>query len=849
MGALMRRIDWPATSLGPVDRWPQSLRSVVGMLLQSKAQIILFWGPDFTVLYNDAYRQVFGVKHPSALARPGREAWSEIWEAVLHPPLAGVVRTGEAFSGTDLLFFIERHGFLEETYFDVSYDPVRIESGEVGGVYCIVSETTARVVAARRMALLKDLAAPAAFATTIREACVMAMTTMSRHPADILFALIYLDDALECCTDGAHEKLAAAPAGQVRELVFASSINGLSGRLVVGLNPHRPYDGACQAFLDLVAHQLGTSVAGARAFEQEKQRAEALAELDRAKTTFFSNVSHEFRTPLTLILGPIEDMLAESVNRPEYERLAVIHRNSLRLLKLVNNLLDFSRLDAGGVRPSFEPTDLAALTTDLASTFRAAIERAGMEFHVYCPALEEPVYVDHEMWERVVLNLLSNAFKYTLRGRISVMLERTGGKVVLSVTDTGVGIPEAELPHVFKRFHRIADVHGRTHEGTGIGLALVKELVRVLGGEVTVDSVVGLGTTFSVAVPLGRRHVPVDYLGEARPRLSWSVTASPYVEEALRWLPDGEDHGQVHRDLVREATPAPVADRQPAAGETPRPRILIADDNADMRDYLARLLGAQFDVAVARDGAAALAAARQYRPDLIVADVMMPVLDGVGLLRELRADAALRAVPVLLLSARAGEEARVEGWRAGADYYLVKPFSARELVAQVGTHLELARVRSDAAQAVRQSEERFRAFTSATHDVVYCMNADWSEMRFLQGREFLPDTDSPSRDWLERYIPEDDRPHVMAAIARAIETRTIFELEHRVIRADGAPGWISSRAMPITADDGTIVEWFGAATDVTQRKQDEQRPRADLEAPTLAHELRNPLASIRTDSN
>ena len=412
MGARIRAHHWSATPLGPVESWPQSLRSVVSMLLPSRAQIILFWGPEFTVFYNDAYRPVFGAKHPGALGLPGRDAWSEIWDEMLHELLAGVVRTGEAFWAKDLLFVLERHGFVEETYFDVSYDPVRVESGDVGGVYCIVTETTERVVAARRMALLKDLAAQQTLARTTRDACAIAMETLTNHRQDVVFALAYLDRQLQACTPGAQEALANTPSALMHELDIASPGGpGPSGRIVLGINPRRPFDAACQAFIGLVAHQFGAAVASAHAYEEEKRRAEALAEIDRAKTAFFSNVSHELRTPLTLILGPVEDMLAErDAGAGNRERLELVHRNSLRLLKLVNSLLEFSRIEAGRVQACFEPTDLAALTIDLASAFRSAIERAGMELVVDCPPLGEPVYVDREMWERIVLNLLSNAF-------------------------------------------------------------------------------------------------------------------------------------------------------------------------------------------------------------------------------------------------------------------------------------------------------------------------------------------------------------------------------------------------------------------------------------------------------
>src|SRR5688572_9295080 len=350
MGARMRAMDWAATPLGAAGTWPQSLRSTVSMLLPSKAQIVVFWGPQFTVLYNDAYRTVFGAKHPQALGLAGRDAWSEIWDGVLHPLLAGVVRSGEAFWAKDLLFEIERHGFVEETYFDVSYDPVRVESGDVGGVYCIVTETTERVVGERRLTLLKSLAERNAAARTARDACQLATETLGAHPQDILFALAYLDGGLQSRTSGAEERLARAPREWVKELSLSppGSDRG-ADRLVVGLNPRRPFDEPYRVFVDLVADQVRTSLVNARAYQRETQRAEALAELDRAKTAFFSNVSHEFRTPLTLLVGPLEDGLGDAstplppVHR---ERQEVAHRNALRLQRLVNTLLDFSRIEA-----------------------------------------------------------------------------------------------------------------------------------------------------------------------------------------------------------------------------------------------------------------------------------------------------------------------------------------------------------------------------------------------------------------------------------------------------------------------------------------------------------------------
>jgi PAS domain S-box-containing protein len=248
-----------------------------------------------------------------------------------------------------------------------------------------------------------------------------------------------------------------------------------------------------------------------RALEVERRRVEALAEIDRAKTQFFANISHEFRTPLTLMLGPLEDMKRDAADAvaltPHYAQVDLVHRNGLRLLKLVNTLLDFSRIEAGRVQALYEPTDLAQLTADIASEFRSAIEKAGLRLVVNAPAPAEPAYVDREMWEKIVLNLLSNAFKFTFEGTIEVSLRQKSGKFQLAITDTGTGIPPDELPRLFERFHRVEGAKGRTYEGSGIGLALVQELARLHGGIVTVESEYGKGSTFRVSIPAGKSHL------------------------------------------------------------------------------------------------------------------------------------------------------------------------------------------------------------------------------------------------------------------------------------------------------------------------------------------------------
>jgi signal transduction histidine kinase/CheY-like chemotaxis protein len=762
MGQLIRGYDWSKTPLGPVESWPQSLRSAVSILLPSKAQICMFWGPELITIYNDAYRPVLGQKHPSALGVAVREVWSEIWETGLRALFEGVLQTGEAFWASDWPFNLKRYGFSEETFFDISYDPIRGESGKVEGLFCIVNESTARVISDRRLRTLRDLSLfAAAAAKSVTDACRNVAQILSSNPHDLPFALIYLLDksgtnATLTGTAGIEAGTAAAPlnitiadstvvdascwpfnsvmqtnrAVEVNDVIErcgelssgvwpepphtamvmpigASGQDRASGFLVAGVSPRRPPDDQYRAFFDLLATQISTTVTNARAYEEERRRAESLAELDHAKTAFFSNVSHEFRTPLTLMLGPVADVLADldgSAFAPQRESLEIAYRNGLRLQKLVNTLLDFSRIEAGRVQASYEAVDLASLTSELASNFRSACERAGIELVVDCPELNEPVYVDPDMWEKIVLNLVSNAFKFTFAGRIEVSLHTAGEQVELTVRDTGVGIPPEELPKVFERFHRVDVSRGRTQEGSGIGLALVRELVKLHGGAVKVSSVEGEGSVFTVSLPRGKEHLPPERINAARTATSTSVGAAPFVSEVLRWLPQfADDEGGANRN----ETP-----KRESASEK-RFRILLADDNADMRDYVTRLLSDRYDVLAVADGQAAWDAVEKRIPDLVLSDVMMPVLDGFEFLRRIRANPQTREIPVVLLSARAGEEARIEGLEASADDYIVKPFNARELLATVDGHVKTVNIRRESRHALGQQNRRLAVLWEA----------------------------------------------------------------------------------------------------------------------------------------
>jgi PAS domain S-box-containing protein len=857
MGALCRTLDWASTALGPVEAWPQSLRSALSVCLGSRFPIVIYWGPSCTVLYNDRYAEILGKKHPWALGRSCREVWSEIWD-VIAPMLQGVLETGEATWSEDQLLILERRGYPEECYFSFSFSAVRGAEGSVDGIFTAVIESTGRVLGERRLRTLRNLAARMAAAQGEEEAWQGSIDALADNPHDLPFALLYRAESeagpLRLVAGRGVE--APPPVIELPSSVFENAQvlpvprPGAMpyGYLVAGTSPVRPLDEDYRAFLALLADHIATGVANARAHEEERKRAEGLAEIDRAKTAFFSNVSHEFRTPLTLMLGPIDDALMDvdhALAPEQRERLELVRRSGRRLQKLVNTLLDFSRIEAGRAQATYVPTDIAALTADLASSFRSAAEKAGLELVVNTVAPPEPVYLDREMWEKIVLNLLSNALKFTFEGGITVEVQPEGDRVSLRVRDTGVGIPAAELPHVFERFHRVAGSRSRTHEGTGIGLALVHELVKLHGGAVQVESSEGAGTTFTVTIPLGRDHLPPERVQTARQQQSTALGVDAFLSEAMRWLP---------------AAAAPAAGAPSAA----RPRILWADDNADMREYVTRLLGERYDVETVGDGQAALDAARARRPDLVLSDVMMPRLDGFELLRALRSDPVTAELPVILLSARAGEESRIEGVQAGADDYLVKPFSRRELLASVDGQLRLAQLRRETGMALHQRSAQFETLLNQAPLGVYLLDADF---RFravnpiaapvfgaipggVVGRDF---DEIIHILWEKPYADE-----LVAIFRHTMETGEPYIAPERgAVRADrGVVEYYEWRLDRIPLSDGRhgVVCYFRdisaqvqarKALEASREALRESDRRKDEFLATLSHELRNPLAPLR----
>jgi len=877
-------VDWAGTPLGGLDDWPRSLQSVVRMVLTSRFSMWMAWGPELTFFCNDAYRRdTLGKKYPWALGKPASTVWSEIWHDI-GPRIDKVLSTGEATWDESLLLFLERNGYVEETYHTFSYSPLFDDAGAIAGMLCVVTEDTREVIGRRRMSVLRDLgirsAANQGEADTIAAACGQLGAWLDVLPFTLVYLLderagtarlagstgfkgghlaapgeIRLGDAeavwptaeplagRPVVVDDLDQRLPDLPTGRwaeppTRAVVLPLAQSGQPrpyGFLVAAVNRYRPLDDSYQDFLDLVAAQLAAGITDARAYEFERARAETLAQLAQAKTDFFTNISHEFRTPLTLLLGPAEDALADS-GQPlpdrQRERVQVILRNAQRLLRLVNRLLDFSRLESGHTQARFVPVDLAQSTRELASMFDPAAERLGLTLTIDCPPLPEPVYVDPDLWSKIVLNLLSNAMKFTFTGGVSVRLRRVDAGVELSVIDTGTGVTEAELPHLFERFRRVHGAASRSHEGSGIGLALVKELAELHGGVVTARSDLGAGSTFAVRIPLGTGHLPAGSVGgSADPSaVPTSPAARGYVDEALQ--------------LVSRPGTSP----RPPALDSSAPRVLVVDDNADIRQYVAGLLGDEYVVDTAVDGVEGLAKARSLLPDLVLTDVMMPRMDGFELLTALQEDPATVGVPIVMLSARAGEEGILEGLDHGADDYLIKPFTARELRARVRANLEL-----DRARRVRRQLERSRALLNQAQRLaqVGSWEIDLPTGRVDYSEEFLRISGRTAEAMAALRYPEliaevihpDDRAAVEAALAAGLAGGRIF-YEARFQRPGGGSVLVSVRGEVLRDADGNPETIRGSVQDITERRAAEEAlaiASANAEAAAREHAIAGQL--------
>lgn len=876
---LVAQTDWAATPLGPAADWPQSLKTSLSICLACRFPILLWWGEDMVMLYNDDYIPILGNKHP-AMGGLGRVVWEDVWP-VVGPMLQEVRETGQAAKAEDLLLLMNRNGYVEEAYFSFSYSPIADESGGVGGIFTPVLETTEKVIGHRRVEMLRQLNNHT-FSQDLRLACENLLRTISQDREDVPFGILYeVDPQAEHATlasaFGLEEHPALAPqvlqlndagvpwtraaapdaqstvieldpelAGQLEGAfggrvtqamlhpIRAPGQSKLIGLFIAGVSPHRALDHSYRSFFNLLADQVQTSLAEALSHRAELERMEAMAEIDRAKTVFFSNASHELRTPITLMLGPLEELLADrSLANETRHGLEVVNRNAQRLLKLVNALLDFARIEAGKMTPQFEQLDLSLRTQELAEMFRPAIEKAGLSLRLDCEAMPKPVMVDPAMWEKVVLNLLSNALKFTLKGSIEISLRQQGDQVRMQVRDTGVGIGPAYLERVFQRFERIEESGGRSQEGSGIGLAMVRDLVELHGGTVSLESQPGVGTC--VTLSLRTAHQPLPAGDHGRPsRTDSTATSRSFVSEAESW-----------------ATQEPTEVEEANSG---RSLVYVVDDNRDMRNYVVGLLRKRYRSRAFSSAEAALGSARLEKPALIVSDVMMLGMDGYDLVRALRRDRMIADIPVLLLSARVGEEARLAGFQAGANDYLEKPFSSRELLARVDAMVVEHRLREIEREHLRRLESVFAQVPAAMailrgpEHVFELANGPYLELigrSRITGKkisEALPELEGQSILQMLDQVYRTGEPYVGHAFPLRLRRGDPPEL---------SDCYFDFVYQPLLAEDGhtegIAVVAFEVTELVTSKRAAELANRAKDEfLAVLGHELRNPLAPIVT---
>jgi signal transduction histidine kinase/DNA-binding response OmpR family regulator len=727
MKARCRSTNWSATPLGRVETWSADLRSVLRLALNSGSPMSLHWGPELTVLYNDAFIPLMGLgKHEFALGRATKQVWPELWDDVIGPLMEQVKTRGRPVGRKDLPMVLDRNGYPEECYFTFSYNPVIDDDGEVVAVCNVSTETTRQVISERRLRLVRDLAglsATRAGSTTNTCRAMLDVLAGTRHSAP--FAAMVLreegDEQLRCVgsygirgdawgpgvavtegtpvgaeivtaletgkvqiLDGLRERLGdqltPGPIGQLLPdrgvalpLVGGPGTRPL-GAMVLGINPNRPLDEEYRAFLSLLAVQVGNALTDVKAYESERRQVRVLAELDLVKMQFFQNVSHELRTPLTLLLAPLQDLLDpdEGLRTDQVERVNAAVRAAGRLRRIVDALLDFAQAEANTLAAQREPVDVAKATANTASMFRSTAEHAGLRLDVTVPPDRTMALVDNAMWATIVTNLVANAVKFTRAGSIAVDLQATVESVVLSVTDTGIGISAEEQPKVFERFYR-AQSSGEI-EGAGIGLALVSDLVDAHHGHVALISSPGVGSTFTVTLPRGDHE-------------ALSATA----------VPSGSSAAAAGTDDTELVPVSPAGPAPGSAGPT-RPTVLLVEDDPDLRLYLSRLLAADgwlvravpdaesADALLTGDGAVVV--------DLLLTDVMLPGIDGLELVTRTRAaPGAAARLPIIVLTARGGSGAATEGLSAGADDYVVKPFESGELLARVRTSHELHRLR------------------------------------------------------------------------------------------------------------------------------------------------------------
>ncbi|WRT68535.1 uncharacterized protein IL334_005512 [Kwoniella shivajii] len=870
VSVLLQTIDWDQTPLGPREHWPKSLKTIVSVVFGYLTPAAIFWGEECTLIYNEAYSRTTA-KHPYAFGEPGAEVYKEVWDFL--GPMAAQAMKGVSFNQEDATA-----RSMEE------YDSAIVESMQIsprdvpfmalyrmdpkkGTTYKKTEHESGAIEedGFHTMRLTASIGVPRDHPSMPFVANVMKRklpaTASFQNPSDtppnVDFAILPPVTKTETLSDSNI----VWPIGEVLEshkmVVMQDCRNLMQGFpirvwddlpeaaviiplnsdseqdvpdaiLILGLNKNRPLDEGYMSFL------IGSGIAAVRAAEDQTLRVENLAALDRAKTVLFSNISHELRTPLTLIKGPVEDLLQSSLDRSQRDLLTMAQRNVRRLTRLVSSLMDISKLAANKLTGTFRLVNLGALTNDLASMFCNVFEKTNLQYKIDCNSEPSETYIDSEHWEKIVLNLISNAMKYTLQGSVDVVLRYELNTVVLEVRDTGAGIPSNDLDRIGERFHRVAST-SRSHEGTGIGLALVKDLVRLHGGTFEIESVTATesgdgshGSTFRTRIPLGFNHLPNQsvILGDVE-HIEARSYADDLVSEANLW-----NRNQEGPDKTSYMTSGGTSTGSTSSGSSPSvgldfptklfdraDTIMIVDDSYDMRKVIE-----------AHDGQEALELCSRALPDLIISDIMMPRLDGFGLLQALKSSSNLISVPIILLTARGDQDFKVGGLMSGAEDYLSKPFSTPELLARSHLQLLLGKKRRQLETAYQKQTQELRAV----------LDYKWAQSVAESSLEHL------TAFWTSAFTADPSK----------VTESCDFQW------ANGR--WVTVQVTQLSLVEPGLTGLLGCVTDITDRRKHEEaqklriteaenrrveaeeaKRQQELLIDITSHEIRNPISTIQ----
>ncbi|PRP76869.1 response regulator receiver ATP-binding protein [Planoprotostelium fungivorum] len=749
--------DWSKTSLGPLSDWPSSFCDATIICFTSAFPMSLFLGRELVQFYNSGYIDMWPDKQAKTWAKPLQQGWPEVWSE-LDSLINDVCSKGEGFYMMAKLFLLQVGPLLKELYFNFSYSPVS-QGRHIVGIINTVADCSNYVINNRRMEQLRVLALRFTSISTTEDMCKTLTEVLGTNTHDIPFFAYYqvtgedlslisrspcgigyptsitgptdtsspLAEAVtravwNTCNDRTSVELDLSgyelpicggwkepPKSSCVTPVFSDDV--LVGVLLVGLNQHLDYDDSYRDFISLVSNQVGNAVKFSKVREDTRKRLEMLSNLDRARTVFFTNVSHEFKTPITLTLGPLEDLLNRERNvyakdvlshkKPNLDptqtrKIDLIYRNSLRLLKLVNNLLDFSNLDNGEFNGKFEVVDVRELTIECCNLFESSFQKSKLIFLVDCEEVTGEVLVDRDMFEKIVLNMISNSFKYTKNGSVRVSLKDGDEFVIITVEDTGIGISEIDLPHVFKRFYRGTNREAR-QAGTGIGLALVSELVQLHGGRVDIESKLGQGTRTTATIKKGQSHIPPDRIHRLDPSMSGSIKIKDKHSVSSSWL----------SSLSR--TPPSGTSSPPSPGSMMstesshhRWRIAFLCLDSEMREYILSIIGGDYDVFVSDDVESIYTQINGNKSDLVLADISTSG-PGFTLLEQMRNEPTNVNLPIIFVNARSGDN-QMESLGKGVDDCLVMPFSDLELRARIAVHIRM----SQAQLSVMKHEQDLR---------------------------------------------------------------------------------------------------------------------------------------------